>query len=360
MGVKIKELITKTTISFDLLKGKIIAIDAPNIIFQFFGFVLDRENSSNLFIDRTQKPINHLYGLLYRVNFLYSKKILPIFCFDGKVNEFKRLITKNELHDYLTVKKWYKTALTQGNKKKARNIALSRDFFWYNIIEESKLLLSKMGIPYIEAPSCAEAQCAFLVKNRIADYANTADYDALLFGSPYIVQNLSKSQKRKINGRWIYNKITPMQIDLKFNLKKLKINIFQLIDIAILVGNDYFKGISHIGAKTAYNLIKKYGNLESLIFKENNNYNFSELSEHKILELRKIFLFPEIKKISEPLLWNIPDDINLFNFLCLEHSLNKERIKNIINRLINNYKECINYFKRTISNHSKLIQTTLF
>jgi len=36
MGVKIKELITKTTISFDLLKGKIIAIDAPNIIFQFF------------------------------------------------------------------------------------------------------------------------------------------------------------------------------------------------------------------------------------------------------------------------------------------------------------------------------------
>ena len=49
---------------------------------------------------------------------------------------------------------------------------------------------------------------------------------------------------------------------------------FQLVDLAILIGTDYFKGIKKIGPKTALSLIKKYGNIETIKRKESNNYNF--------------------------------------------------------------------------------------
>ena len=92
MGVKLNELVEKHKTDFGSLTGKIIAIDAPNIIMGLLNFVLKEQYNSNdsLILDRTQRPISHLYGLLYRVNFLYSKHIFPLFCFDGKDSELKK------------------------------------------------------------------------------------------------------------------------------------------------------------------------------------------------------------------------------------------------------------------------------
>ena len=96
MGVKLQNIIVRKHISYQDFVGKIIAIDAPNIIMGLFNFVRKNSDASDtsLILDRTQRPISHLYGLLYRVNFYYSKGIFPIFCFDGKVSELKRIISK--------------------------------------------------------------------------------------------------------------------------------------------------------------------------------------------------------------------------------------------------------------------------
>ena len=51
-----------------------------------------------MMLDRTQRPFSHLSGLLYRIIFYYQKKIFPIFCFDGRDSEFKRLVTKDMLN----------------------------------------------------------------------------------------------------------------------------------------------------------------------------------------------------------------------------------------------------------------------
>ena len=102
MGVKLQELILRKKIEYSQLKGKIIAIDAPNIIFQLFNYAIKSKDGkkSNLIIDRTQRVISHLYGILYRINFYYSKRIFPIFCFDGRDSELKRIITKDQLNDF--------------------------------------------------------------------------------------------------------------------------------------------------------------------------------------------------------------------------------------------------------------------
>ncbi|MFX1411177.1 MAG: flap structure-specific endonuclease, partial [Promethearchaeota archaeon] len=125
MGVKLQEIIVRKKAEFEDLEGKIIAVDAPNIIMGLFSF--SRKNPdgtyAGLILDRTQRPISHLYGLIYRINFFYSKKIFPIFCFDGRDSELKKVITKDQLNDFKFTQHWYEEAIGSGNKELARKIA---------------------------------------------------------------------------------------------------------------------------------------------------------------------------------------------------------------------------------------------
>ncbi len=195
MGVKLQELVLRKTIVFPELKGKVIAVDAPNIIFQLFNFAFRTKEGkkSSLMTDRTQRVISHLYGILYRINFYYTKKIFPIFCFDGRDSALKRMITKDQLNDFNFMQELYERAISSGNRDSARQIAMGKEFFWPNIIKESKMLLDALGVPCIESPASAESQCAHLVKMGIADYSNSQDFDSLLFGCPMTVQQVSKS-----------------------------------------------------------------------------------------------------------------------------------------------------------------------
>ncbi|MFX0005459.1 MAG: hypothetical protein ACFFAV_01900 [Candidatus Hermodarchaeota archaeon] len=360
MGVKIQNLIVSKIIDIQDLRGKIIAVDAPNIIMGLFNFTLKNPGNSNtkLILDRTQRPISHLYGLLYRVNFYYSKNIFPIFCFDGKVSILKKLITKDQLKDFLFTQKWYEKAIRENNKDLAREIALSGEYMWKNIIRESKQLLGALGVPYIESPASAESQCTHLVKKGFAHYSNSQDYDSILLGCPYIIQNLSKSLQRKVQGKWQYQKIKPAIIDLQKNLSNLGISLFQLVDIGILIGTDYNVGVSGVGPKKALTLIRKYKSLESVILKEYNKYDFSRLNPSIIKEVRKIFLFPDVNEKIDNLLWNPPNESRIFTLLCEEHYLNKERLEKNLDKLKKNYEICRDHFFQQ-KQQSKKRQITL-
>ncbi len=195
MGVKLQDLVRREPIDISELQGKIIAVDAPNIIFSLLNFSYKNKqfDLSNLMTDRTQRAISHLYGLLFRINFYYTKKMFPIFCFDGRDSELKRMITKDQLADFRVVRQWYRDAIENSNTELARKIALGKEFLWLNIIAESKQLLNALRVPYLESPASAESQCAYLVKAKVAHYAVSQDFDSLLFGCPILIQNLSKS-----------------------------------------------------------------------------------------------------------------------------------------------------------------------
>lgn len=75
---------------------------------------------------------------------------------------------------------------------------------WQNIIQESKQRLGALGVPYIDSPASAESQCAYLVKKGIVNFPNSQDFNSLLFGCPRVIQNLYKSSRRKIQGKWQY------------------------------------------------------------------------------------------------------------------------------------------------------------
>jgi flap endonuclease-1 len=210
----------------------------------------------------------------------------------------------------------------------------------------------------MNSPASAESQCAQLVKDRIAHFSNSQDFDSLLFGCPNIIQNLSKSLRRKVQGKWKYEKIIAYSINLKENLNRLELDQFQLIDMAILIGNDYFPGIKNIGPKHAYKFITNYRNLENVIKHEKERYNFSSLSHEIIMKVRKIFLLPDVVTQYESVSWNIPSEHQIDTLLCEEHFLKRERVQNNLSKLITNFEKCRAYFQSN-SNSSVVVQKTI-
>ncbi len=232
--------------------------------------------------------------------------------------------------------------------------------FFYSIFHsrESKQLLGSLGVPCINSPASAESQCAQLVKDKVSHYSNSQDFDSLLFGSPRTIQNLSKSRKRKLHGRWTYQKIALVQINLKESLKKLNVNQFQLVDMAIFIGNDYFKGIKNIGPKHAHKFLLKHKSLERVIHEEKNAYDFSLLTPGIISKVRKIFLLPEVINRYQDIRWNYPNEQKTFLLLCEDHHLNAKRVQKNLGVFSTNFEKCQKYFDARKSNR-RTVQNTL-
>ena len=87
MGLQISEIIPKKEISFADLRGKIIAIDASNAIYQFLSTI--RQPDGTPLQDRKGNITSHLSGLFYRNINLLSEGIKIIYVFDGKPPELK-------------------------------------------------------------------------------------------------------------------------------------------------------------------------------------------------------------------------------------------------------------------------------
>ena len=77
--------------------------------------------------------------------------------------------------------------LEQGSK--------SFSVFSQDLIDDLKRLLHLMGIPYVQAPYEAEAQCAYLELHGLVDGVVTEDSDALLFGSKNVLRNIFDNNK---------------------------------------------------------------------------------------------------------------------------------------------------------------------
>ena len=161
-----------------------------------------------------------------------------------------------------------------------------------------------------------------------------------------------------MQGKWQYQKIQPVYINLQKNLSNLGISLFQLVDIGILIGTDYFPGVSGVGPKKALALIRKYKSLETLILKEYNKYDFGDLNPSIIKKVRKIFLFPDVNEKIDNLLWNPVNKSRTFSLLCEEHHLNKERVEKSLNIFKKNYEICRDHFTHH-RQQSKKLQITL-
>ncbi|MCP8311611.1 MAG: flap endonuclease-1 [Candidatus Methylarchaceae archaeon HK02M1] len=325
MGVDLKDIIKKEKLSLGDLSDRTLAIDAYNALYQFLSVIRGRWGEP--LMDRQGRITSHLSGLFYRnINFL-EKGIKLVYVLDGKPPELKEeeIKRRKEVKREATVK--YEAALKAGRVEDARKYAQSTSQLKSMMVEDTKKLLSLMGIPWVQAPSEGEAQVSHMTANGKVWAAVSQDHDSLLFGATRLVRNLTISGKRKLPGKNVHITIEPELVELDQILKDLDITREQLIDIGILIGTDFnpdgFKGI---GPTKALKLIKNYIKLESIPDIQ------KELASIDYQTIRGIFLKPEVTDSFE-LRWGKPDDEAIVDFLCHERDFSEARVRSAMDRL---------------------------
>ena len=324
LGVKIRELLNPKNINLKHLGGKVIAIDAMNVLYQFISSII-RADTGELLKSESGKITSHISGLFYRSISLIEKRINPIYVFDGKPSMLKRdtINYRKKIRD--DAKEVHEKAIKEGDIKKAYKYAKSSFRVNTEMINDSKEFLKIMGIPYVQAESEGESQAAYMVEKGDAWAVGSQDYDSILFGSQILIRNLTISGKRRSQGGKIIT-IEPEIIKLKDVLKENNLTRDQIIDIGILIGTDFNDGIKGIGIKTALKYIKKYGDFKTICSNKNINIEWDYESIKKIFLEPKVNTNYEIKKLK-------PNYEKLEELLITEYNFNEIRIKNGLKRL---------------------------
>ncbi|MBU3942300.1 MAG: flap endonuclease-1 [Nanoarchaeota archaeon] len=330
MGTQIKCLLKSNGISLNELNNKTLVIDSYNLLYQFLTTIRSRDGS--LLMDSKGNITSHLVGLFSRTTRLMQNNIKLIFVFDGEPPKLKEIERQRRKDVKMHAEKKYEKAVEEENIEEMKKYASRTTRLTEGIIEESKKLISALGLPIIQAPSEGEAQAACIAKNTDADYCVSQDFDSLLFGCPRLVRNLSLIGKRKKSGL-SYITIHPELIDLSENLNNLGIDQNQLIALAMLVGTDYnIGGVKGIGPKNALKLVKRYGSSLDSLFDEVKWGNFFNYPWKEVYNLFK--KMPVITDYS--IEWKKPDRDEVIKLLVDEHDFAAERVNPVLDRLLKN------------------------
>ena len=326
MGVNLRDLVPKTTVTLGSLSGKSIAIDAYNALYQFLAII--RQPDGTPLKDSTGKVTSHLSGLFYRTANLVELGIKVVYVFDGVPPALKEVEIKRRARVKEEALVKYEKALKEGKIEEARSYAQATSRLKDYMADDSKRLLKLMGIPWLQAPSEGEAQAAHLTKRGDTSFCASQDYDSLLFGAPMLVRNVTISGRRKLPRKAVYIDVIPEKVELKKALKELGITHEQLVDIGIIVGTDFNpEGVRGIGPKTALKLIKEHGTVEDAL-------PHMKSAEFPVepQRIRDIFLNPKVRD-DYSLEWRSLDEEGIINFMCRERDFSEDRVKKALEKM---------------------------
>lgn len=281
MGVNLSDLIEPRNVELEDLRGKTVAIDAYNTIYQFMSVI--RQPDGFPLCDKQGRTTSHLSGLLYRTANLIEAGIEPTFVFDGKPHPLKAatLAGRDERREK-AVEEWNE-AREKGDLKAAFTKAQQTSRMTSEVRSSARELLTYLGFPLVDAPADGEAEAAYMCRKKSVWAAASQDYDSLLFGAPMLVRNLTITGRRKVPGKDIYKEVKTEVVDGPQFLTALGLTRPQLVDLCILMGTDFNTGIKGVGPKKALKLIRDCGDLEHALAKLN-----AEVPEYE--EVRRIFL----------------------------------------------------------------------
>ncbi len=321
MGIQFGNLIKGKEISLRDLKGKKIAVDTFNTLFQFLTMIRDRQTGEPL-KDSRGRITSHLSGLFYRTAKFIENGIKPVYVFDGEPPRFKKIVVEQRRAIREEAEKKWKEALDKGEKEKALKAAKMSSRLTTEMIDQSKELLKYMGVPVVQAKTEGEAQCAYMCKNKVVWASASQDWDSILFGSPKLVRNLSVSGKRRVPGRDAYYELRPEIVESEEVFSRLGLKREQLIVVAMLMGTDFNEGIRGMGPKRSMTLVKKEKTLKNVL-KIHDIPNAEEIYD--------LFLNPpgvDVKVESSPV-----DPEKIRKFLIDEFEFSPERINKAVKNL---------------------------
>ena len=325
MGFNLSPLVVKRQLTLEDLRGRSLAVDANNMLYQFLALIRMRDGRP--FTDSGGRITSHLVGLLMRTTRLIADyDIHPVFVFDGKPPELKRRTLDLRRGYRERARREWEDAVHRRDYASAWSKAVTMNSLTQPMQDDAKNVLELLGIPHIQAPQEGEAQAAYLAIRGSVWAANSRDYDSVLFGSPRLVRYVTISGQEFLPTKGTARPLIPELIELDKLLRTLSITREQLVDLAILVGTDFNEGIKGVGPKTALKLIKSHGSLEALPDRYQGDL------PRNVGEVREIFLEPAVTTDYSIQFTGLKEQ-ELRKFLSGERNFSEEKVALAIQRM---------------------------
>lgn len=327
MGVAITDILTIKEGSFDELAGKVLAVDASLFLYQFLATIRQRDGTP--LMDSKRRITSHLSGVFSRTTQLMQKGIKLVHVFDGKPPELKRAEQTRRSEAKKEAQAKYKIAADQEDVDSMRKFASRTSRLTPEMVEETKQLLSALGLPYVQAPGEGEAQASYMVKKGDAFGVASQDADCLMFQAPILIRNVSMIGKRKVASKLAYHSYSPEIISLSENLNNLGLSHDQFLALCILVGTDYNSaGVKGIGPKKALKALKSEKDLDK-VFEDIGWSKQYDFSWKKIMDVIKGMETSDDYELN----WGDPDEDRIKKLLVDEHDFSINRIEAGLKRL---------------------------
>jgi flap endonuclease-1 len=318
-------------INLKSISGSVVAIDTSIYLYKYSYF-------------------GEIYSCFARqILSLLKNGLIPIYLFDGKPTEEKKELIKkrkentktnfDNIEEYkLQVAKYKEELEKETCDEKVMEIQLNikelekkiyskqKQTIVINgeLVNNIKKMFDDLGIYHFQCIGETDIYMKYFFQNNIIDYAITEDVDFLTHGCDKILYNYK------------YNSDKVKLYDSNIIIKELNLSKDEFIDLCVLLGCDYTISPKNIGPVTAYKLILKHKNLESIIEKTNKKYCYDNFEYEKARNMFK----------KE----NIPLDIKKSNFIINKDIENNFNISTgIFNKLIKIKTKDIKIKRKTMS-----------
>jgi flap endonuclease-1 len=243
----LRDLAAIEAVTFDGVAGSTVAVDAHNWLYRYLTTTV-KWTRDGAYTTADGAEVANLIGTVQGLPKFFEHDLTPVFVFDGAVTELK----SDELDARRDQRERYEADL-ESARERGDEIAVARlesrtQRLTDTIVETTRELLGLLDVPVVDAPAEGEAQAAHMARHGQADLVGSEDYDALLFGAPRTLRQLTSTGD-------------PELMDFDATLVEHDLTWEQLVDVAILCGTDFNEGISGVGPKTAVDLLHDHGDL---------------------------------------------------------------------------------------------------
>ena len=319
---------------FASFTGRKVAIDASMCIYQFMIAVRQQGEggATQQLVNDAGEVTSHIQGLFNRTIRLLTNGIKPCYVFDGKPPDLKggELAKRTAKREKAQVD--LKAATESGTAEDVEKFSKRLVRVTRENTEDCKALLRLMGVPVVEAPMEAEAQCAELCSSGQVFAAVTEDMDCLTFGTTVLLRRLMNAASQKL---------PIMEFHVAKVLEGMELTMPMFIDLCILCGCDYTDHIRGIGPKKAFTLIKKHGSIEEVLkhidqtkYPPPPDWAADTEGGPLYVRARALFVDHEVTKGADAeLKWTPCDEPKLKSFLVDKFGFNPDRVQGGIDRL---------------------------
>ncbi|WP_424003758.1 flap endonuclease-1 [Haloarcula salina] len=279
----LRSLAALEDVSFGDLDGSVVAVDAHNWLYRYLTTTV-KFTSDAKYTTADGEEVANLIGVVQGLPKFFEHDLTPVFVFDGAVTDLK----DDEVEKRRAQREKYESELEDareaGDATRVAKLDSRTQRLTDTIVDTTRELLSLLDVPVVDAPAEGEGQASVMARRGDVDYVGTEDYDALLFGAPLTLRQLT-------------SKGDPELMDFEATLERHDLTWEQLVDAAILMGTDFNEGISGIGPKTAVSALHEHGDLYAVLEARGEHIDHAD-------RIRDLFLDPAVTDDYE-----IPDDI---------------------------------------------------